>query len=88
MKKRATVRFNKVILLLVALVFVAIIAKLCYISLSNEIDGINLKEFAQNRNTKEEILYASRGDILDKNGDVLATTVNSYTLIAYLDPLP
>lgn len=86
MKKRATVRFNKVILLSVALIFVAIIAKLCYISLSNEIDGINLKEFAENRNTKEEILYASRGDILDKNGDVLATTVNSYTLIAYLDP--
>ena len=69
-----------------ALLFVRIIIQIAYISLSAKVDDISLKEFAENRNTKEEVLYASRGDILDKNGDVLATTVNSYKVIAYLEP--
>ena len=84
MKKRITVRASAVILIVMALIFVRIIIQIAFISLSTKVDGINLKEFAENRNTKETTLYASRGDILDKNGDVLATTVNSYTIIAYL----
>jgi penicillin-binding protein 2B len=84
MKKKRVIKVHKPIVFIMALLFVFIIIKLCYVGLSSEVDGINLKEFASNRNTKEETLYASRGDILDKNGDVLATTVNSYTVIAYL----
>lgn len=89
MKKRQTISLNYLnlcILIVMALFFVRIIIQIAYISLSPKVDGISLKEFANNRNTKEETLYASRGDILDKNGDVLATTVNSYTIIAYLEP--
>ncbi len=84
MKKKRVIKVHKPIVFIMALLFIFIIIKLCYVGLSSEVDGINLKEFASNRNTKEETLYASRGDILDKNGDVLATTVNSYTVIAYL----
>ena len=86
MKKRQTINIHLVILIVMALLFVRIIIQIAYISLSPKVDGITLKEFANNRNTKEETLYASRGDILDVNGDVLATTVNSYTIIAYLEP--
>lgn len=86
MKKGKTIKVHLVILIIMALLFVRIIIQIAYISLSPKVDGISLKEFAENRNTKEEVLYASRGDILDKNGDVLATTVNSYKVIAYLEP--
>ena len=46
MKKRATVKISKFIILIVALLFVAIIAKLSYVVLSNKVDGINLQEKA------------------------------------------
>ncbi len=85
MKRKVTVRMPKVIIFLVAFLFVAIIIRLSYISLSTDIDGINLHEFANNRNTKSDIIYAKRGNIYDSKGNVLASTVNSYKLIAYLD---
>ena len=67
------------------LLFCIIIARLVFLNLSPTVDGINLKEFAKNRNTTKQILYASRGSIYDKNEEVLAETVDSYTVIAYLD---
>lgn len=85
MKRKVTVKIPKVIIFIVAFLFVAIIVRLSYISLSSTIDGINLSEFAENRNTKTEVIYAKRGNIYDKYGETLAQTVNSYTIIAYLD---
>jgi len=67
------------------LLFCAIIARLIFLNLATKIDGIDLKKFAKNRNTTKEILVASRGVIYDKNEEVLAETVDSYTVIAYLD---
>ena len=68
--------------------FVAILIlfiQFCYLSLSNNIYGINMKEFASNRNTVYDILTAERGTIYDVEGNALAQNVTSYTLIAYLD---
>ncbi len=62
-----------------------LILRLGYLCLTGEVDKINLKEFSNKRNTKEDTLYALRGNIYDVNGDVLAQTINSYTIIAYLD---
>ena len=67
------------------LLFCAIIGRLIYLNLSPKVDGIDLKKYAKNRNTIKETLYASRGSIYDKNEEVLAETVDSYTVIAYLD---
>lgn len=67
------------------LLFCAIIGRLIYLNLSQKVDGIDLKKYAKNRNTIKETLYASRGSIYDKNEEVLAETVDSYTVIAYLD---
>lgn len=47
---------------------------------------MNLKKFAASRNTVTKTLYAKRGTIYDAAGDALAISVNSYTLIAYLEP--
>ena len=79
------VKINKLIFIIGLLLFCAIIARLIYLNLSTEIDGINLKNFAKNRNTTKETLYATRGTIYDKNEEILAQTVDSYTMIAYLD---
>ena len=85
MKKRTTIKIYKIIVFGVVFLFGAIIAKLCYVSLSDKIDGINLKVFADSRNTVKKTLYAKRGSIYDVNGNDLAKTVNSYKLIAYLE---
>lgn len=85
MKRRVTVKISKVIIFAVAFLFIAIIIRLSYVSLSNTIDGINLKDFANNRNTKTETVFAKRGNIYDKDGEVLASVSNSYKIFAYLD---
>lgn len=64
---------------------IIILIRLIYLSLSSEVNGVNLKNFSSNRNTKQETLYALRGNIYDTNGEILAQTINSYTVIAYLD---
>ena len=74
-----------VIILIVAFLFVAAIVKLSYIVLSSKVDGIDLQAKAASIATTEETLYANRGNIYDVNGEMLATTVNAYTVIAYLD---
>ncbi len=45
----------------------------------------SITTFIKNRNTKEEVLLPKRGSIMDKNGNVLAEDVASYTVIAYLN---
>lgn len=70
--------------IVVVLLFGGII-RLAYITLSEVVDGTNLTAFANSRNSVTEVLYASRGNILDVGGEKLAQTVNSYTLIAFLD---
>ena len=85
MKKDATVKISKFIILIVVFSFVAIIAKLSYVVLSDKVDGINLQEKAASITTTTKTLYASRGSIYDVNGEELASTINSYTVIAYLN---
>ncbi len=83
-KTNKNIYLSKLVLLFLSICFLALIGKLIYISLSKEIDGVDLKEYAEKRNTTKKILYAHRGNIYDKSGNYLASTVNSYTLIAYL----
>ena len=55
-----------------------------YLATAKTIDGINMKEFAMNRNTVSKILYANRGTIYDSSDNILAVNMSSYTVIAYL----
>ena len=59
MKKRTTIKIYKIMIFGVVFLFAAIIAKLCYVSLSSNVDGINLTTFANGRNTVQKKLYAS-----------------------------
>lgn len=85
-QRRITLRRPSIINVIILLLFCGIILKVLNITLSKTVDGIDIKKFADNRNTQEDILYAKRGTIYDKNGEVLAQSVNSYTIIAYLSP--
>lgn len=56
-----------------------------YLSISPNVYGINMQDFASQRNTYSGTLYAKRGTIYDSDNNILATDVASYTVIAYLD---
>ena len=69
------------------LVFIFILfVQYIHLSIFPKIYGINMKEFSLNRNTKSNIIYATRGSIFDRDGSKLAINVTSYTVIAYLSP--
>ncbi len=86
MKKRVTIKSGKAAILIVAFLLCVAIIKMIYVSVSPTVDGINLGEFASNRNEKNKVIYAPRGTIYDVSGEALAVSVNSYKLIAYLSP--
>ncbi len=67
------------------LIIIILFIQFCYLSLSKNVYGTNMKEFAQNRNTVTDILTAKRGTIYDVEGNTLAENITSYTLVAYLD---
>ena len=83
-KKRLKIKISKLFIIIFFFAFMAAIIKLSYVTMSKKVDNIDLKEFANNRNTVKKTLYASRGNIYDVNGEAIAQNVNSYTLIAYL----
>ena len=88
-KKKRTINHNvklaNIMLLVTLFLFVILIARAGQLSLSTEIDGINIANFASKRTIKHETILAKRGTIYDVNGEALAQNVYSYTLIAYLE---
>ena len=83
-RKNTTININILMFVVLVVSFFAIVIKLSMVSLKTETDGINLTEFTKNRNTTKEVLKAKRGTIYSSNNEILAQSVNSYTLIAYL----
>jgi penicillin-binding protein 2B len=79
------IKFSKAIFILSLFLFVIIGFRVVNLSLSDTVNGVDLKKFASNRNTQKEILVANRGTIYNADGEPLAQTVNSYTVIAFLD---
>ncbi len=86
MKTRSIKWKSPMIVFCTFLVFICILfLQYLYLSLSPNVYGINMQEFASNRNTYSSTLYAKRGTVYDSQGDILANDVSSYTVIAYLD---
>lgn len=75
-----------IVLLLFVVIFLLLLYRAGILSLSKEVDGINLDTFAASRTTQHDTILAKRGTIYDINGEALAQNVYSYTLIAYLSP--
>lgn len=79
-----TIRINFIFIICIAFLFVIFFIKLCYVGLSDVVEGTDIKDLAESRITAKKTILASRGSIYDLNGYTLAQNVNSYTLIAYL----
>ena len=91
MAKRKKININKIkpnyiMFPLTIFLFFIFALRIVYLCTTDYMVGDeNITAFIKKRNTKEEILLPKRGSILDKNGNVLAEDVASYTVIAYLD---
>ena len=86
MKTRSMKWKTPMVVFYIFLVFILILfIQYVYLSISPNVYGINMQEFAANRNTYSTLLHAKRGTIYDIQGDILAQDVSSYTVIAYLD---
>ena len=86
MKTRSMKWKTPMVVFCVFLVFILILfLQYIYLAISPNVYGINMQEFASNRNTYSSLLHAQRGTIYDSQGDILAQDVSSYTVIAYLD---
>lgn len=87
MKKVKAIKINMVFICVVVFIFLCIIFKLVYVGSGKiVVNGKSLSEFASNRDTVKKTTVARRGTIYSKDSEVLAKDVNSYTVIAYLDP--
>ena len=85
-KKLKGIKFNIIYVLVFLFVFGVIFYRIGVLSLSKEIDGVDIQKFAASRTYRKDILPSKRGTIYDVNGNALAENVSSYTLIAYLSP--
>ncbi len=85
-QRRKTWKFPQIIFFVFFVLIFILFVRYIYLALSPTVNGIDLKEFASNRNTVSRVLTAKRGTIFDATGNILAQNVTSYTLIAYLDP--
>jgi len=85
-RKIRTISVNKFIIVVLVFSFLIAVIKLCMVSLNKTTDGVDLTEFVNNRNTVKEMIKANRGNIISSDGEVLAQSVNSYTVVAYLEP--
>ena len=65
--KRSRIKVSKIFIMIFFLCFVCAIVKVLFVSLSKNVDGVNLTVFANNRNTVKKTLYASRGNIYDSS---------------------
>ena len=79
MKKQKESRIT-LLQIVFALMFVAVFIKL-FILMINQ--GDHYRDLSDNRKVQEVDEIASRGDILDRNGNILATTVPSFAVQLY-----
>ncbi len=85
-KSKNNNKFNNIFIVIAFFCFAIIIYRVGFLATTTTIDGINIKEFANDRKIYESVLPSVRGNILAANGETLATTVSTYKLIAYIDP--
>lgn len=82
--KNNCVKLNEYFLIIIVLFFVIISGKIVYIAISPTVDGVDLRQLAENNQTAKKLIRANRGNIYDSVGEVLAQDVRAYTVIAYL----
>lgn len=76
---------SKLVIFFVFFLFFVLVIRISYLCLVNyKVGESTIAAFIKRRNTEEEVIIPNRGTIYDSKGEVLATDVSSYTLLAYL----
>lgn len=78
-KEYTNLRFN-ILIIIVYILGIILISKLFELQI---IKGAEYRETSNTRLSRESTLEASRGEILDRSGNVLATTTSSFNLELY-----
>ena len=78
-KEYTNLRFN-ISIIIVYIIGVILISKLFQLQIVN---GAEYRETSNTRLSRESTLEASRGEILDRSGNILATTTSSFNLELY-----
>lgn len=78
-KENTNLRFN-ILTVIAYIIGIVLISKLFQLQIVN---GANYREMSNTRLSRESILEASRGEILDRSGNILATTTSSFNLELY-----
>ena len=86
-RKQPNINFGAAILFaFFCLLFFALVVRFVYIQATGEVSGVVLAAQAEKKYSATQTLEASRGSILDRNGDVIAEDSVSYKLVAVTDP--
>ena len=75
-----------VLFVLFTLLFITLASRFITIQITGEAEGRALASYADHKYTKERTLEATRGSILDRNGELLAFNTVSYRLVAVINP--
>ena len=78
-KEHTNFRFN-ILTIIVYIIGIILIMKLFELQI---IKGASYRELSNTRLSRESILEASRGEILDRSGNILATTTSSFNIEMY-----
>lgn len=85
-KKQRNMNVGAAILFVIfSLLFFVLIFRFVHIQITGEAGGQVLAAKAEQKYRKERLIDASRGSILDRNGEVIAEDTISYKLVAVLD---
>lgn len=71
--------------IIMSLVFFVLIGRFLYIEIAQKAQGYSLKGLAEERANKEEVLKASRGNIYDRQGRLVAQDIPTYSIYAVLE---
>lgn len=74
-----------ILTIIFALLFFALTVRFFQIQVTGKADGQVLAAKAEQLYTKKRTIEAHRGEILDRNGEVIAQDTSAYTLVAILD---
>ncbi len=83
--KKNTFKMPRYVFFFFLFCFIILYGQYLYVSLFPNVYGIDMNEFAENRNTYTTTLYAQRGNVYDNEGNNLAFDVTTYTVVAYLN---
>ena len=84
-RRRSLIRRGITLMGLLLLVITVLFSRFVYIQAAKEVQGNDLASMIESRWSESRTLEGMRGSILDRNGEVLAEEIPSYTIVAILD---